>query len=110
MSEVSKYYTVSKRLIYISSRASYAAIDRYDKFAYFNLDREVYITIDWVPGAMNQHGEVINPSLFLEDALSPAKGFARFSDYAILGLSGATAIVFLAGVPILVVLIGIIIG
>ena len=105
-----QYYTVKSRAIYISSRASYSAIDRYDKFAYFNLDKSKYAAVEWIPGAMNQHGESVEVELFIINAHNPARGFARFSDYAIIGLSGATALIFLAGMPILVVVIGILIS
>lgn len=105
-----KYYSTRKRAVYIASRAAYAAIDRYEKFAYFNLDREAYGIMYWVPGAMNQHGDIIESSLFLEDAVSPARGFARFSDYTVIGLSGATVLVFVSGIPILFVLVGLLIG
>lgn len=105
-----EYYTIKKRTHYIASRASYSAIDRYNKFAYFNLDMASYSCVQWVPGVMNQHGDIIELDLLIENSESPSKGFARFSDYVIIGLSGATALIFLAGVPILVVLVGLLLG
>ncbi len=107
MSKKIAYYSKSKVAVYVASRAAYPALDRYYKFAYFNLNKDNYVLHYWIPGAMNQHGEVIESELFIEDSHSPSRGFARFSDYTILGISGATAVLILAGVPILVVIIGI---
>jgi hypothetical protein len=104
-----KKYVINSKQMYIASRASYGAYDRYLKFAYFNVEREGYKVYIWIPGVMNQHGKVIDLSLIDQEAPSSAKGFAHLVSVASMGLTGVTAIVLLAGVPLLILFVGIII-
>lgn len=104
-----KKYVINSRQMYIAARASYGAYDRYLKFAYFNVERRGYKVYIWIPGVMNQHGKIIDISLIDQEAPSSTKGFTQLVSLASIGVTGATAIVLLAGVPLVILFVGILI-
>lgn len=96
--------------MFISSRAAYGAYDRYAKFAYYNMDSKNYKVVIWIPGVMNQHGKIINIKLLDENAYSPTRGFTRAASYVSISVTGFATIVILAGVPLLILFVGLLIA
>jgi hypothetical protein len=106
MTEQNKY-SINKRQMFIAGRSGYAAIDHYEKFAFYNISLKNGDKVLWIPGVMNQHGVIIDLDLVAGSDKNPQSGFTRSVYYVSLGISGLSVIVLFVGVPLLVILLGI---
>lgn len=104
-----KKYNINKRQMFIAGRSAYAAIDHYEKFAFYNISSENCDQILWIPGVMNQNGATINIELLEDEDKMNQAGFTRTVSYISISISGLSIAVLFAGVPLLVVLVAILV-